>query len=190
MSKERIDTLANRLGDFREQLTLRILLLINAQNPSQNGKLDSMSNEIVEVVALNHDSLKAVLEDRYQREKIRHRDERLRAEERHIETMAAIVTTKEGNSRTIIGLRGGPPSSSSLDSNISQTTTTYRQAEDKSSSLSEQVGQPATFETSGFEGITKQILDALHFRSILERRATVSKAYQRTFEWIYDDRVS
>ena len=186
MSKERIDTLANRLSDFREQLTLRILLLINAQNPSQNNKL----NEIVEVVALNHDSLKAVLEDRYQREKTRHRDERLRAEERHIETMAAILTTREGNSRTIIGLRGGPPSSSCLDPNISQTTTTYKKAEDKSSSRSEKVRQPATFETSGFEGITNRILDALHFRSIVERRTTISKAHQRTFEWMYDDRVS
>ena len=190
MGKERIDTLAKRLSDFREQLTLRILLLINAQNPSQNGKLDAIRNEIVEVVALNHDSLKAVLEGRYQREKIRDRDERLRAEERHIETMAAILTTREGNSRTIIGLRGGPPPSSSLDPNMSQTTTTYKQAEDKSSSRSEKVRQSATFKTSGFEGITKRILDALHFRSIVERRTTISKAHQRTFEWIYDDKLS
>ena len=188
MSKERIDTLANRLSDFREQLTLRILLLINAQNPSQNGKLDSIRKEIVEVVALNHDSFKAVLEDRYQREKIRHRDERLRAEERHIETMAAILTTKEGKSRTIIGLRGGPPSESSLDPNICQTTTTYKQAENASSSRRKKTRQPATFETSAFEGITDRILDALHFRAIVERRTTISKAHQRTFEWIYDDR--
>ena len=190
MSKERIDTLANRLSDFREQLTLRILLLLNAQNPSQNSKLDAMRNEIVEVVALNHDSLKAVLEGRYQGEEIRHGDERLRSEERHMETMAAILTTREGNSRTIIGLRGGPPSSSSLDQNMSQTTTTYIQAKEKSSSRNENVRQPATFETSGFEGITKRILDALHFRSIVERRTTISKAHQKTFEWIYDDRFS
>ena len=186
MSKERIDTLASRLSDFREQLTLRILLLINAQNPSQNSKL----SEIVKVVALNHDSLKGVLEERYQDEKLRHRDERLQAEERHIETMAAILTTREGNSRTIIGPHGGPPSSSSLNPNMSQTTTTYMQVEDKSSSLSEKDQQPATYETSRFEGIAKQILDALRFRSIVERRTTISKAHQRTFEWIYDERVS
>ena len=190
MSKERIDTLANRLSDFREQLTLRILLLINAQNASQNSKPDAMRNEIVEVLTLNHDSLKAVLEDRHQREKIRHRDERLRAEERHIETMAAILTTREGSSRTIIGLRGGPPSSSSLDPNISQTTTTYKQAEAESRSRSEKVRQPATFKTSEFKGIANRILDALHFRSIVERRTTISKAHQRTFKWIHDDRVS
>ena len=190
MGKERIDTLAKRLSDFREQLTLRILLLINAQNPSQNGKLDAVRNEIVEVVALNHDSLKAVLEGRYQKEKIRDRDERLRAEERHMETMAAILTTREGNSRTIIGLHGGPPSSSSLDQDISQTTTTYIQAKDKSSSCSEKVRQPATFKTSEFKGITEHILDALHFRSINERRTTISKAHQRTFQWIYYEKVS
>ena len=184
MSKERIDTLAHRLSDFREQLTLRILLLLNAQNLSQNSKPDAIRNEIVEVVALNHDSLKAVLDGRYQREKIRHQDERLRAEERHIETMAAILTTREGHSRTIIGIRGGPASSSSLDPTIAQTTTTYKHVEDKSICRSEKVRQP------GFEGITNQILDALHFRSIVERRTAISKAHQRTFEWIYDDRVS
>ena len=190
MSKERIEALAHRLSDFREQLTLRILLFINAQNPSQNGKLDALRNEIVEVVALNHDSLKAVLEARYQREQIRHRDERLRAEERHIETIAAILTTKEGKSKTIIGLRGGSPSSSSLDPNICQTTTTYKQAEDRSNSRRKKSRLPANFETSAFEGVTDQILDALHFRSIAERRTAISNVHQRTFEWIFDDKIS
>ena len=149
-----------------------------------------MKNEIVEVVSLNHDSLKAVLEGRHQRQKKRHRDENLRAEQRHIETIAAILTTREGNSRTIIGLRGGPRSSSTLDLGLSETTTTYTQAEDKVSARGEKDGQPATFGTSGFEGITKRILDALHFRSIDERRTTISKAHQRTFQWIYHDKFS
>ena len=190
LSKEHIDVLARRLSDFREQLTLRVLLLLNAQVPSQGSKLDASKNEIVEVVSLNHDSLKAVIESRYQTEKKRRRDERIRAEERHIETIAAILTTREGNSRTIIGLRGGPRSSSPLNPELSQTATTYTQAEDKGRGHSGIARQPATFGSSGFEGITKRILEALHFRSINERRSAISKAHQRTFQWIYHDKVS
>ena len=188
MSKERIDTLANRLSDFREQLTLRILLLINAQNPLKNSNLEAMRNEIVEVISLNHDSLKAVLEGRYQREKIRHQDERLRAEERHMETIAAILTTREGNSRTIVGLRGGPSSSLCLEPNISQTTTTYIQAEGKSGGGRKKSRQSVTCGTSEFEDIPMRILDLLHFRSINERRTAVSIDHQRTFQWIYHEK--
>ena len=190
LSKKQIEVLARRLSDFREQLTLRVLLLLNAQVPSQGSKLDASKNEIVEVVALNHDSLKAVIEGRYQTEKKKHRDERIRAEERHIETIAAILTTREGNSRTIVGLRGRPRSSSPLNPELSQTTNTYTQATDKGRGHSGIGRRPATFGTSGFEGITKRILEALHFRSINERLSTISKAHQRTFRWIYHEKVS
>lgn len=190
LSKAHINVLARRLSDFREQLTLRVLLLLNAQVPSQGSKLDASKNEIVEVVSLNHDSLKAIIEGRYQGEKRRHQDECIRAEERHIETIAAILTTREGNSRTIVGLRGGPRSSSPLNPELSQTTTTYTQAENKGGGHSGIGRQPATFGVSGFEGITERILAALHFRSINERRSTISKAHQRTFQWIYHDKVS
>ena len=191
MSKERIDSLVHRLSGFREQLTLRILLLINAQNPLQNSKLDAMKNEIVEVISLNHsNSLEAALEARYGREEIRHRNERLRAEERHIQTIAAILTTRQGNSRTIIRPDGGPCSSSFLDPNLSETITTYPQIEDRSSGREEEGPQPVTWGNFAFEAITKQILDALHFRSINERRNTISKAHQRTFQWIYREEDS
>ncbi len=120
-----------------------------------------------------------------------HRPERIRAEERHVKTIAAILTTREGNSsRTIAGLRSGPHSSSPLSPGLSETTITFRQAEDKGRGGSGIDRQPANFGTFGFEGITKRILDALHFRSINERRSTISKAHRRTFRWIYRDKIS
>ena len=77
-----------------------------------------------------------------------------------------------------------------LSPEASQTATTYRQAEYQDNSYSANSRQTADFGTVGSEGVTKRILDALPFRSIDERRATISKAYRRTFQWMYQDRIS
>ena len=190
LRKERVDDLARRLSEFREQLTLRVLLLLNAHSTSQDSKLDASKHEIVEIVSLNSKALQSAIKGQYQREKNWHQDEHTRAEERHIETIVAVLTTREGHSRTITGLRCRPHSSSALGPEASQTATTYRQAEDQGNSYSAKSRQTADFGIIGFEGVTKRFLDALHFRSIDERRATISKAHRRTFQWIYRDKIS
>ncbi|KAM0805354.1 hypothetical protein BDR22DRAFT_785401, partial [Usnea florida] len=142
MKKKRVDDMASRLRDFREQLTLRVLLLLNTHQTSKDSKLDASNHEIVEVVSLSSRVLQSAIKGQYQREKIWRQNEHTRAEERHIETIAAILTTRED------------------------------------------------FGISDSEGVTKRILDALHFRSIDERRATIAKAHRRTFQWIYHDGIS
>ena len=187
MKKKRVDDMASRLRDFREQLTLRVLLLLNTHRTSQDSKLDASKHEIVEVVSLNSRVLQSAIKGQYQREKTWHQNEHTRAEERHIETIAAILTTREGCSRTITGLRCKP---SALTPEASEIATTYRQAEYQGNCYNADSRKSADFGIIDSEGVTKRILDALHFRSIDERRATIAKAHRRTFQWIYEDRIS
>ncbi len=83
-----------------------MLLLLNAHYAKQDEKLDLLherEHEIVDVVSINFRSLQSKLEGRYQRENSWRRSERVDAERRHAETIAAIFTTRDGNSRTIKG---------------------------------------------------------------------------------------
>ncbi|MCJ1382575.1 hypothetical protein MMC17_005688 [Xylographa soralifera] len=191
-SKDRIDSLANRLNDYREQLALRVLLLLNANNTVQGEKLDVLHTsyqEIVEVMSINWGYLKSTIEDHQQRRDQWHQEERVGAEKRHAETLAAILTTRDGNSRTITG----PQCSVNLSIILSkhgnlQTATTYKQAIDSGNQFEHYT---TNLETTKFMNISAQIttkiLNALHFRSIADRHATIPKAYKRTFQWIYRD---
>ena len=189
-SKDHIDGLAKQLGDYREQLTLRVLLLLNANYALQDEKLDLLhksNQEIVEVVSISWGSLRSMIEDHHWQRDQWQQGERIDAETRHAETIAAILTTRDGNCRTITGPHYSadfPLQSSKLGS--MHTATTYKHGVSTGSQHDQQLPD---FETKEFKNITKrisdQILNALHFRSITDRRTTIPKAYHRTFQWIY-----
>ena len=180
-SKGRIEALAQRLDEYRNQLTLRVLLLLNKHHALQAGKLDESRKEIIEVVSLNCDSLKSVIENGYRHNRSRHQREYAQANERHAQAIAAILTTRDGTSRTIQELPCGTESNRSEPAVVS-TATTYRQAVEGNG---QKTATSANFETNDFTTVTKVILDSLHFRRINERHAAISEAHQSTFEWIY-----
>lgn len=190
-SKEHIEGLAQRLSDFRAQLSLRVLLLLNSHYEMQGEKLDLLhqhNKEIVEVVSINFGHLRSTIEGHHQREDSWQQEESLKAEERHAETIAAILTSRDGNSRTVTG----PHYSADFSEQVSrpgnvQTATTYRQIRDGSG---QSALQPLDFETNIFTNVTQQILDALHFRSIADRRAAIPAAHRKTFQWLYQDPAS
>lgn len=133
--------------------------------------MKSIKEEIVEVVSLNCDSLRSL------------------TEENHKQTIAAILTTQEGISRTMKGpscVTDGLGNATTKDIKTA-TTHSYRQAIDSNSQYDRQA---AHFETNNMIDFTKRILNALHFRTIHERRAGIAKAHLRTFEWIYSDPAS
>jgi hypothetical protein len=65
---KRFDSLARTLSGYREQLTLRVLVLLNAKYAAQDEKLDQLcksSKDIIDVVSVNHFSLRSTIEDLY-----------------------------------------------------------------------------------------------------------------------------
>jgi len=156
-----------RLSDYREQLTLRVLLLLNKHRNLQDGKLDSLlegNKEIVEVVSINFDLLRSTISDQHAKDDLREHRNRIDAERQHAETIAAILTTRDGQSRTITGPKYSADISKYLaDPGSVQTTTTYKQWPDIHDGSQD---EPPDFEAKAATNITKRILDALHFRRI------------------------
>ena len=178
--KDRFDTLAHRLGEYRQQLSLRLLVLLNSRQAFHDGKTDKYNKEIIGVVFINCRVLQSTLEGQYHGEKERQERERVDAERRHEETMMAILTTRDENSTAITGPKYSAADMSVLSKpDLIRTTTTYKQA------LERQVLQkehPPDFETTEFTSFTKTILDALHFRTIASRRDTIPQAHKATFQ--------
>ncbi|EPE25403.1 P-loop containing nucleoside triphosphate hydrolase [Glarea lozoyensis ATCC 20868] len=170
-TSQQIATLSQRLNDYRSQLTLRLLLVINSQHTLQDKKLDKLSRsngEIVEAVTISLGTLQSAIND--QNNKLN---------KRHAETIAAILTTRGGDSRTITG-----SSTSIFESNPStdqRVATTFKQA----TAADVSTKPHSSIETREFTDFTQRILDALHFQSISDRRAAIPMPHTHTFEWIF-----
>ncbi|KAF2730145.1 hypothetical protein EJ04DRAFT_586887, partial [Polyplosphaeria fusca] len=134
-SRRRTDELARRLGDYRSQLTLRLLLVLNSQHKQGENRLEALQDEIVEVISLNTQRITSAIN------------------QRSAETLTAILTTRDGSSKAV--------------------------------SASRRVDKKSQSNING--SFEDRILDALHFREIVERRATVAKAHDQTFEWVWAD---
>ena len=181
-----MDDLARRLSDFREQLTLRVLLLLNAHSFSQSSKLDASKDEIVKVVSLNQESLKSAIEDRNQKEITLRQDERTRGEEKHREILAAIEAVGQGISGLTAGFIGGSQSPSPLNRGLPQTTAiSGRLAAYQDNRYSRMARQPTSLGASVFEDVTKRTLDALNSGNVKQRHAHISRHDRETFHWIH-----
>ena len=186
-SKERIDILTKRLSDFREQLSLRVLLLLNAQYAQHDEKLELLHKdhkEIVEVVSINFGSLRSMINEYHERRDERQQDKRADAARSHTETLAAILTTRDGDCRTITGPQYSAEFATRSSTANIRTAITYKQT---FQTANQPDGESPDFETTQARNLTAQIMDALHFRNITERFAAVAEAHQRTFRWIYRD---
>ena len=204
LSKDRIKNLSERLKDFREQLTLRVLLLLNSHGSMQNQKLDAISdksNDIIEVVSING----TVVQDQLKRQEELLKSQgdawagwldgqKKDAEQRHAETLAAILTTRDGTSTTLTGPDEQFNKSLQLKQRTSEalpTVTTYWEAAIDSKDDAQQLLPGFKTETGEeLKTLVPRVLDALHFRRIADRRATITPAYEQTFQWIYSEPVA
>lgn len=167
-SKEKVDELTKRLDGYRQELGTRFLVLLNAKSDALFSHFDEKSQTIVEAVTFSRKTLMTSLkedltepEERLllsQREEIDHQgyQHELRADGRLEKTIAAILTLRDGTTRTL-------PSQSpvlSLDGSMQnqdryiKTATTFRNE-------SQSVDQYAP--------IARRILDLLYFRAITKR---------------------
>lgn len=187
-NKDRLETIARQLSDYRGQLTLRVLLLLNSHQRQQDYDLSLLhedSKEIVEVISINCENLQSSIKGLFDGEKARRQNDYAEFERRHAETIAAILTTRDGNSTAITAPNYLPDNSTQLSgAKVVRTTTIYKQAVEH---VHPTPDEPASFETTEFTSFTKIILDALHFRAISSRRSAIPKAHKNTFQWIYRD---
>ena len=168
---DEVRALELRLSSYREELDSHILVAMNA-------KLDKHDARIVEVLAISN-SLQTKLgkiEDA--------------AASRHAETVAAILTSQDGISRTI----ARRPTTDFVNqpdfvsSNVSQIQVLYGNEAVKDDRPSPGAQPSGAMQNHGsFSDVARRILDALHFRTIDERFEIIPDAYSRTFAWIWGD---
>ncbi|KAB5580897.1 hypothetical protein GE09DRAFT_455775 [Coniochaeta sp. 2T2.1] len=171
--QDRINMLAERLAEYRSQLTLRLLMVLNKQ---QAEGLQAMRDDIVEVVSVNIQDLVAKVG--------RQKDEMVQRDKAEAiavdEPIAAVFKTRSGNSTAV----GRSTALSSANSHLPRTSITYTH-------VSRTEGPNAT-DTAGFrtaKGVydyEQIIIDALHFRGIAERQSRIDPAYATTFDWMWD----
>lgn len=140
---------------------------MNKHYASQAEHASSLRDEIVEVVAVNCHDLKTV------------------GDQRHYETLTAILTTRDGNSHAIANRKPDPAMAPDQpDEQLVKSSVTYG-----SRSVSPNGKQPlSTFISSNkVVNYEETILNALHFRGISQRRNAIPKSYSQTFEWIWSD---
>jgi hypothetical protein len=183
--KDQLNGLAQRLNDYRQQLTLRLLVALNSQcsqDREQLGQPQESHKEIVEVVSISYGRLRSMLKEQYGRELDWDRKDQIAAEIRHAETIAAILTTRDGVNRTIMW----SPSESNLQAlDVVQTATTYRRAGFGGGQASVKAGPG--FSSNDFTHVPRKLLDSLYFCTIYDRRELIAKAHRNTCEWIFRD---
>lgn len=164
--REHVETLALRLAEYRSQLTLRLLLVLNSHYDAQDKKLDRLQDsgrEIVEVVSISTQDIVNTIH------------------QKHEETMAAIFTARDGTSQAITGHQTGAKFVEQMGrTDLLKTTTTYRHHENTiTGPLMDFSRRPTPHDFS------RKLLDSLHFREISYRKESISQAHRDTFEWVW-----
>ncbi|KAK4454899.1 hypothetical protein QBC34DRAFT_103512 [Podospora aff. communis PSN243] len=172
-SQARIEAIARRLLEYRDQLSLRILLVVNQQQASQQKALsalrDNLRDEIVEVIAITSQG--------------RH----TRARQHHPKSVTAILTTRNGESTALLPSSGAGGHSG----HETNTSVTFSRGDILLEAAPNEGIQHRLEETwapvvvQDVVDYKKAILDSLHFRGIADRRSSVKPAHANTFEWAW-----
>ncbi|KAK3368801.1 hypothetical protein B0H63DRAFT_529171, partial [Podospora didyma] len=135
---------------------------------SEYPGLNSVRNEIVEVISVNCRDLKSVVDLG-----------------RH-ETVAAIFKTRGGTSSAISRLTAfASNGKSDLSGKLPKTSITYSSGD--VDDAGPEVAAARFYTDHDVSDYGKIIIDALHFRGITERRSTIPPAHEATFEWAWED---
>ncbi|KAF7506902.1 hypothetical protein GJ744_011143 [Endocarpon pusillum] len=150
------------------------------------NQLRKGNQEIVEVLSLQCSALRLKLDQDHQRYTEITNQDREGAERRHAETVAAILTNRDGQSKTIVSseLSDDNLFKNSVRTGQSFATRTFRGQQAGGSFVS---GDYTVASSIDLMQLTAHILSALEFREMRERQAKIAKTYDHTFEWIYGD---
>lgn len=176
-----------KLHSYRQQISIRLLVVLNSNQRVQSQMMQELqkgNREIVEVLSLQYNTLKLELDERNQRYTKLINTTREEAEQRHAESLAAILTTRSGHSTTMTSL-DGDVLKDSVDQSQTLVSRVFRTG-DQDSTMEEEEGSTIAL-SADMRQLTEQILNCLRFREMAAREATVTDAYHQTFEWIYDE---
>ena len=181
-NQDKIEGLAKTLDSCRSALVLRILVALNEKSDLRAAALDKNfedldrgNQEIVEVISINQSRLQSAVHQAYE-------NTESAAQHRHNQTIAAILTLRNGNSK-LVARQGDDIELTDLDTS-SQSPKRF---------LTLRCGSEVTGQGSGsivweerrLASVEAQVLDCLHLRQIGDRKEEVSAAYCKTFEWVF-----
>lgn len=171
---------AKKLDSLQSKVAFRVLLLLNAninvQSEEHNNSLARLAHEkenIVEVLTISQAKMQSTIGNIL----LSHEAS---AACRHESIVSAILTLKDGESRTLTEAvhLGNHDQSALIKDESEQTFVTLR---------SDQTGGPSTVKVQNhlpslFE---RAIINSLYFRHITDRVDDVSLAHKKTFEWVF-----
>ncbi|KAF4459825.1 P-loop containing nucleoside triphosphate hydrolase [Fusarium albosuccineum] len=186
---KKLGELQDRLNLYREEISLRLLVFLNANQRVQLLALNQLkegNQEIVEVLLMQCNTLRLKLDQNHVRYSELANTTRQEAEQRHAETIAAILTDREGHSTTIAPKEFSEDGlfKNSVRKNQSFAARTFRGQQADGSFIS---GNYTDASSIDLTQLTTHILHALEFREMKERQAKVAKAYDDTLKWVYGD---
>lgn len=185
-SGQKIDAMSKRLEAFRSELVFRMLVLLNAKEDSNSAhqdenfeRLHKKHDDIVEVVSINQEMLRSTLRDNTTDLTRLLQKSSLTARQRHDETIAAILTLKNGRTKVLSRKPNSIPSYRQPSDRTRETLLTLKSASDV-------LGSPQAGVES-FTPVQEKILNCLYFRQISDRIETVAEVHRNTCKWIYSD---
>jgi hypothetical protein len=188
LKQDRITNLKNRLTMFRQQIGLRLLVLLSAKSESQAQSQADMHNlvershkDIVEIIAVNGKTLQSTLGAHETRVLHLHEDAEVRARRMHEEIIAAILTLRDGDTE-VIRLSGSDKAAFGWTDNSMIIKESIQH--------NESAGRRSEVVFDDFSFVPTRVLDCLYFRQMTDRVDEVALAHQRTFEWIFRNPVT
>jgi hypothetical protein len=163
-NKHRLDDLGGRHVEYWAQLTLRLLVVLNAYQAQQSTSLSevrSKSDEIIEALAIHS-----------------------RNQAANSEAVVAILTPRDGSSSTVVHNSGSESSVNSRCRAVADDK--WTQYEESTIFTNSGEEYPPNFSTQATRDCGSFILDALHFRGIHQRQESIPIAHKHTFDWVLE----
>ena len=189
---DKLEAISKQLDLYRSELILRILVILEARNASQAAHLDNRldriersNQQVIEVIAINQTKTEAAHEIKAT-EIVNTQHHALDAQQRQAKTIAAILTFKDGTTK-VLSTNALEEDRLLYKSNF-QTALTLRR-EVKGGPYNDSIDTAETANLVTFAG-GQRILNMLFFRHMDHRHEEVAAAYQKTFDWIFDDETS
>jgi hypothetical protein len=191
---DKLEAISKQLDLYRQQLILRILVILEARSASQAAHLDNRfdrleraNQQVIEVIAINQTKTRDAKESQANALVSTQDNEGVDSQQRQAKTIAAILTFKDGATQI---LSTDPPEDNQQfhESNVQTALTLRRKA--KEGLYDDCVGTAGTASLVNFASGSQKILNSLFFRHMDHRYEEVAVAHQKTFDWIFDDETS